>query len=53
MNDSGHDAESAGVSSAAARPWRERLRRPLLWGVPILMVVGALYFYLTSGRYYK
>jgi membrane fusion protein (multidrug efflux system) len=51
MNDSGHDAESARVSSPATRPWSERLRRPLLWGVPILMVIGALYFYLTSGRY--
>ncbi len=51
MNDSGHDAESAHAASPAARPLRERLRRPLLWGGPILLIAVALYFYLTSGRY--
>ncbi len=34
-----------------ARPLRERLRRPLLWGVPLLMAAAGLYVYLTGGRY--
>jgi membrane fusion protein (multidrug efflux system) len=34
-----------------ARPLRERLRRPLMWGVPLLMAAAGLYVYLTSGRY--
>lgn len=51
MNDSAHAAESERLAPAAARPLRERLRRPLLWGVPALVIAGAVYFYLTSGRY--
>ncbi len=51
MNDSGHDAETTRTASPAARPLRARLRRPLLWGGPILLIAAALYFYLTSGRY--
>jgi membrane fusion protein, multidrug efflux system len=34
-----------------ARSLRERLRRPLLWGVPLLMAAAGLYVYLTGGRY--
>lgn len=51
MNDSGHDAPSELPPQSATRPLRERLRRPLLWGVPGIAVAVALYFYLTSGRY--
>ncbi|MDA8351009.1 MAG: HlyD family secretion protein [Pseudomonadota bacterium] len=51
MNDSGHDAPSEHESPSATRPLRERLRRPLLWGVPAIVIAGALYLYLTSGRY--
>ncbi len=51
MNDSGPEADSALSSPRATRPLRERLRRPLLWGLPALVLVGAVYFYLTSGRY--
>ncbi len=51
MNDSGHDADSLRVTAPAPRRLRERLRRPLMWGVPLLVAVGGLYFYLTSGRY--
>ena len=51
MNDSGHDAESLRVTAPAPRRLRERLRRPLMWGVPLLVGAGGLYFYLTSGRY--
>lgn len=36
---------------APARTLRERLRLPLMWGVPLLMAAGGLYVYLTSGRY--
>lgn len=42
------------VSEAEAgedKPSRSRLRRPLLLAAPILVIVGALYFYLTGGRY--
>ena len=33
------------------RSRRERLRLPLMFGVPILMAAAGLYVYLTSGRY--
>ena len=39
--------ETAGVQ----RRWGERLRRPLMWGVPLLLIAGGAYVYLTSGRY--
>jgi membrane fusion protein (multidrug efflux system) len=29
----------------------QRLRLPLMWGVPLLMAAAGLYVYLTSGRY--
>lgn len=29
----------------------QRLRLPLMWGVPLLMAAGGLYVYLTGGRY--
>ena len=38
-------------STAPAKSRRERLRLPLIWGVPLLMVAGGLYLYLTGGRY--
>ncbi len=37
--------------AAPTRPLRERLRAPLMWGVPLLMAAAGLYVYLTSGRY--
>jgi membrane fusion protein, multidrug efflux system len=37
--------------AAATKSVRERLRLPLMWGVPILMAAGGLYVYLTGGRY--
>ena len=33
------------------RSWRERLRLPLMVGVPVLVLAGAAYEYLTGGRY--
>ena len=51
MNDSGHDAPTEHDFPPATRPLRERLRRPLLWGVPAIVIAGAVYIYLTSGRY--
>ena len=39
------------ASEPLARPMRERLRRPLMWGVPLLMAAAGLYVYLTGGRY--
>ncbi|HVC31164.1 MAG TPA: HlyD family secretion protein [Steroidobacteraceae bacterium] len=38
-------------SPAPTRPLRERLRLPLMWGVPLLLAAAGLYVYLTSGRY--
>jgi len=39
------------ASATAAKSRRERLRLPLMWGVPLLMAAGGLYLYLTGGRY--
>jgi membrane fusion protein, multidrug efflux system len=33
------------------RPWRQRLRMPLMLGGPLLVVLATLYWYLTGGRY--
>jgi membrane fusion protein (multidrug efflux system) len=33
------------------RPWRQRLRLPLMLLGPIVVLVGAGYWYLTTGRY--
>ena len=41
----------AGKPASSTRPLRERLRLPLMWGVPLLMAAGGLYAYLTGGRY--
>jgi membrane fusion protein, multidrug efflux system len=40
-----------GGQEPAVRSRRERLRRPLMWGVPLLLAAAGLYVYLTSGRY--
>ncbi|MGH8217344.1 MAG: HlyD family secretion protein [Steroidobacteraceae bacterium] len=40
-----------GTSGREPRPLRERLRLPLMVGVPLLAAGVGLYFYLTSGRY--
>jgi membrane fusion protein, multidrug efflux system len=37
--------------AAAARAWRERWRLPLMLIAPVIVIGGALYFYLTGGRY--
>jgi membrane fusion protein (multidrug efflux system) len=37
--------------AAAAKPLRQRLRLPLMWGVPLLMAAAGSYIYLTGGRY--
>ena len=36
---------------APVRSRRERLRLPLMWGVPLLLAAGGSYLYLTGGRY--
>ncbi|HET9108234.1 MAG TPA: HlyD family secretion protein [Steroidobacteraceae bacterium] len=46
-----HRAEAPGQESMPKRPLRERLRLPLMWGVPLLLAAAGLYVYLTSGRY--
>src|SRR5579872_5793913 len=50
-------AEAAGrvaeLREPAARPrrtLRERLRLPLMVGVPIIVLIGALYYYVVGGR---
>ena len=47
------NAESVGPGSPErrSRPLKERLRLPLMIGVPLLAVGVGLYFYLMSGRY--
>ncbi|HEY6517686.1 MAG TPA: HlyD family secretion protein [Steroidobacteraceae bacterium] len=40
-----------GREPAAAKSLRERLRLPLMWGVPLLMAAAGSYIYLTGGRY--
>ncbi len=40
-----------GAAAAERKPLRERLRLPLMLGLPLLMAAGALYWYFTSGRY--
>jgi membrane fusion protein (multidrug efflux system) len=42
---------AGGEAEAPAAARRSRLRLPLLLAAPILVLVGALYFYLTGGRY--
>jgi len=44
-------AEAPEVKAAGSATWRERLRWPLMVGVPVLVGVGGAYYYLTSGRY--
>jgi membrane fusion protein, multidrug efflux system len=39
------------AAPVARKPRRERLRLPLMVGLPLLMAAGGLYVYLTSGRY--
>ncbi len=51
MNDSAQDGAAVSAADPAARPRGARLRPLLLWGVPLLVIAVALYFYLTSGRY--
>ncbi len=36
---------------APAKSLGQRLRLPLMWGVPLLMAAAGLYVYLTGGRY--
>jgi membrane fusion protein, multidrug efflux system len=45
----GGTARGAVTDSAAA--WKDRLRRPLMIGVPILALVGIAIFWSTTGRY--
>src|SRR5712672_352891 len=48
---------SENVKSESAKPesthvdLRQRLRGPLMWTVPALVVLAIAYFYLTGGRY--
>ena len=51
MNDSAQGGEAVSAANRAAHPLGARLRPVLLWGVPLLAIGAALYFYLTSGRY--
>lgn len=47
---SGSDPSAISVRSPPRR-LRERLRAPLMIGVPVIAAAGALYYYLTAGRY--
>jgi membrane fusion protein (multidrug efflux system) len=39
------------ILGAHRRPWRQRLRLPLMLLGPIVVLLGALWWYLTTGRY--
>jgi membrane fusion protein (multidrug efflux system) len=41
----------ASLSSRSSRPLRQRLRLPLMLAGPIVVVIAASWWYLTSGRY--
>ena len=51
MRGSAGPGTAASAQARTQRSWRERLRLPLMWGVPLLLIAAGLYFYLTSGRY--
>ena len=38
-------------AAVAVRSRRRRLRRVLMLAAPVVVIIGALYFYLTGGRY--
>jgi membrane fusion protein, multidrug efflux system len=42
---------SAAIASRSARPLRQRLRLPLMLAGPIVVLIAASWWYLTSGRY--
>ena len=48
MSDSVSDSASDSVSN---EPAPSKLRRPLMIGGPLLVIVVAAYFYITGGRY--
>jgi membrane fusion protein, multidrug efflux system len=41
----------AGLAGRQSRPLRQRLRLPLMLAGPIVVLIGASWWYLTSGRY--
>jgi membrane fusion protein, multidrug efflux system len=43
--------ERSAPAAAPARGWQERLRLPLMLIAPLVVIGGALYFYLAGGRY--
>jgi membrane fusion protein, multidrug efflux system len=43
--------DSPSPASEPPRTLADRLRMPLMIGVPLLAIAGGLYFYLSSGRY--
>ncbi len=47
----GAPAPAAAADREPVRSLRERLRPPLMIGVPLLAIAGGIYYYLTSGRY--
>ncbi len=57
VREAGREAEDSGVDAVdrhdgkPSRSLRERLRLPLMIGVPLLAVAAGVYYYLTSGRY--
>jgi membrane fusion protein, multidrug efflux system len=44
-------ASAADAAQAAPTRLRERLRAPLMIGVPLMVAAAGLYYYLTAGRY--
>jgi membrane fusion protein (multidrug efflux system) len=58
MREAAQQLETGGERRKERRPaahrsagWRQRLRAPLMVGVPLLAAIVGLYFYVTGGRY--
>jgi membrane fusion protein (multidrug efflux system) len=51
-NERGESAAAAAPAAApASRGWQERWRLPLMLLAPLVVIAGALYFYITGGRF--
>jgi membrane fusion protein (multidrug efflux system) len=44
-------AVGSSAPAAGAPTWRERLRWPLMVGVPVIAGIGGMYYYITASRY--
>jgi len=50
-NERGERAAARTAPAVVPRTLAERLRLPLMLVAPLVVIAGAIYFYLTGGRY--